>query len=988
MFTNEEEIRGKLILPFISDLGFDLSEISLEYSFSIRLGKTQHNINGRSDILCKRNGKNLFVIELKSDYIQITQKDIDQGISYSRALLDNIAPFTIITNGKVTRIFDSITRNEITGKKLSECSSYWKDGYTISLDEELLIRYEALKNFISFSSENLKIFCTNQVKERMGPIIGEIDSPMAKFTQSLYMERIGLTSTFRTFMQSNFNFFGIVGEAGVGKTNALCSLAIESLKDNFVFFYNAAIIHRSPLEHIAQDLNGVFQNNNNSDIVLRKLDEIARSLNKNVIIFIDAIDESINPNISLELSEIALSCRNFNKIKFCISCKLNLWDTLINYNNHRTHLFEELSKFHPLIEKANNSPGYLIENFNDDEINEIIPLYKNIFGFNGEISASLLNDLRNGFFLRIFSQVYMNQEIPSEINYSNLIKIYLEQSLVKTNLNILTAKRILSKIGKALLSNNYTDLETFYDRGIEVENLTDKLDLTTDSSIPESLFSRNILIKSHHGDSYHVNFYYSKIRDYVICFYSFKLNQLSDNEFYLALDDLYSNYIGESAITFYKDYASSHQKNLLIKYKNAKATEYVKYYNDFLNKNLKNLKNLFDPYTNGDIGILLPKDVLGEDGYALFPLKQDTEILQYETFGGFLSPNNHQIFSSPLGVKMVHMSNLNLLRPNPEKRIKNYVFDIIKNVIYKGEIYENDFDILLREKIATILYFYHEKLEYVFNLSDFNLPRYEYIYPIDLEDLRYRLYKFRARQFYGATIDDHSVLNKKIEQAYLIDETIPPLKDSGSSPPFEELFRCVNVLLGRGYKILENHHLPYPDIDIKLINEHYKRTSNYSQIRSIQYSKKQARLYTESFLICLENSYKDFVEYYFPTYKDNFRFYNGIPYEYFVYTEDNNNFLNPLMLGYRPLDNSNKRVHFRDYTEISIHELLEKDKLTSIGPISLNNILYDNEYIHEIRSIKNFKTPKLDDYSVIRSWVYKFLRSDISEIIRQLDKEK
>ena len=51
---NEEEIRGKLVLPYLEDLGFELSQISLEKSFTIRLGKTVREISGRSDILCKR----------------------------------------------------------------------------------------------------------------------------------------------------------------------------------------------------------------------------------------------------------------------------------------------------------------------------------------------------------------------------------------------------------------------------------------------------------------------------------------------------------------------------------------------------------------------------------------------------------------------------------------------------------------------------------------------------------------------------------------------------------------------------------------------------------------------------------------------------------------------------------------------------------------------------------------------------------------------
>ena len=50
---NEEEIRSKLLLPFLVDLGFEASDIKLEQSFSIRLGRSVHRISGRSDILCK-----------------------------------------------------------------------------------------------------------------------------------------------------------------------------------------------------------------------------------------------------------------------------------------------------------------------------------------------------------------------------------------------------------------------------------------------------------------------------------------------------------------------------------------------------------------------------------------------------------------------------------------------------------------------------------------------------------------------------------------------------------------------------------------------------------------------------------------------------------------------------------------------------------------------------------------------------------------------
>lgn len=455
---NEEDIRGKLLLPYLRDLGFDVSEISLERAFTIRLGKSKH-VTGRSDILCKRNRKNLFIIEVKNDSISISQEDIDQGISYATALVDNIAPFTIITNGKTTKIFDSISRIELTDKNISEQSSFWKNGYTLSTDEELRIRYEALKKFVSFSSENLKLFCKKQVQDRMGPIIGSIDDPYSKFVKELYVQRQELLFAFNNFINSEASIFGIVGSAGVGKTSTMCSLALQNLEDKFVFFYNAAIINKSPLEHIAQDLNGVFSSKSESDLVLKKLDELGRFLNKSVLIFIDAIDESVNTNISLELSEIALSCRNLDKVKICISCKSNIWKNILNINGTYTHLFEELNKFHDLIGSLDNSPGFLLEEFSDEEFKGIIPLYKNTFGFKGQISESLAKELRNGFFLRIFSEVYSQKQIPEKIDDKELITKYLKKSLEKTKLGVQSGLRILSKIGKILVNHKYSSWE-------------------------------------------------------------------------------------------------------------------------------------------------------------------------------------------------------------------------------------------------------------------------------------------------------------------------------------------------------------------------------------------------------------------------------------------------------------------------------------------------------------------------------------------------
>jgi len=510
---NEEEIRGKLLLPYLNDLSFDLTEISLEKSFSIRLGKSVHTIKGKSDILCRRNGRNLFIIELKNDSIPIKDEDVEQGISYARLLKDNIAPFTIITNGKTTRIFDSISKEELTGTTIAKQSDYWRNDCTLSTDIDLGIRYEALKSFVSFSSENLKRFCEDQVRDRMGPIIGDISTPYAKFIKELYVQRQELQSAFNNFISSNASVFGIVGSAGVGKTSAMCSMALQKLEDGFVFFYNAAIINKSPLDHIAQDLNGFFSSKSDSDIVLKKLDELGRFLKKSVLIFIDAIDESIDSNLIFELSEIALAVRGLERVKICISCKSNIWNNILKKNDTPTHLFEELSKFHEGISSIENCPGFLLEDFSDKEINKVMPLYKEAFGFKGQISKSVSKALRNGFFLRIFSEVYSQRKIPEEINDKELIKKYIKQSLEKTGIEFQVGLRILSKIGKILIDHKYSFSETFKDEGLEVESLVEELEFSPTETLPEDFFARNILIKSNKEDSYNISFYYSKIRE-------------------------------------------------------------------------------------------------------------------------------------------------------------------------------------------------------------------------------------------------------------------------------------------------------------------------------------------------------------------------------------------------------------------------------------------------------------------------------------------
>lgn len=980
---NEEEIRGKLLLPYLNDLGFDSSEISLEKSFSIRLGKFERTINGRSDILCTKNGKNLFIIELKNDSIIIDQEDIKQGISYARQLEGNIAPFTIITNGKTTKIFDSISGKELTGTKISEQSTYWQNGCTLSTDVDLRIRYEALKNFVSFSSDNLKIFCKGQVFDRMGTIIGNVDNPHAKFIKELYVQRLDLQNTFNNFVRSKASIFGIVGSAGVGKTTAMCSLVLQKLETEFVFFYNASIINKSPLELISYDLNGFFSSRSESDIVLKRLDELGRFLNKTILIFIDAIDENTHSNLALDLSEIALTVRALERVKICISCKSNVWNNILMKNGSPTHLFEELNKFHNKISSINNCPGFLLEDFSDEEIHHVILLYKEIFGFKGEISESILKALRNGFFLRIFSEVYSQKEIPREINDKDLIRKYIKQSLEKTSIGFQLGVRILSKIGEIFIDHKYTSWAAFKDEGLEVESVLEKLQFPLEETIPEDLFARNILIKSNKEDSYNISFYYSKIRDYIICFHTYKLDKLADNEFYDLLEKLYENHIGQSALSFYLENAGDSHKRTLIRFKKDKALKYVNSYNDYLEQHFKKFKDKFDPHTQADIGILLPENLLHQDGYALFRLESPSASkVQYGQWGDLFSVSFNDSLFLRKGINTVHGSNKQLLTIEQSKVVRQEIFKQLKEIINKGRLSVYTSDILMLEQVSTILYYYSKQLEYSFELKDYYLPRFNLIYPIDLKKLRDQIYKFLVSEHYRRQYHlDPKVRADKINAALRENIDAPRLSITGDFPPMEELFKIVEILLNKGYSILEEHHLPCPDISISEIRKisESERRLEIPQVRIFQFSTEQAKLYIERFLIQFDSCYKEFVEYCFPTFKEKFSFFRTFPHEYFVYMKD----FDPLkwgLLGYRQSMSREVKINFKKMR--SPEESFPIEETHVLRGFSLNQILH-NDYDNLIKTIDKINTPKVDEFCVLRNWVYKFLKEDMKTLFKE-----
>jgi len=398
MKNTEEDIKQKIIMPFLKTLGFEDDELQFEQSFSLKLGrytvrvdtsKQIETASPRLDILVKRQGHNLFVVEAKTDENALTDEDRDQAISYAR-LVHPMAHLAVVTNGKEFKIYKVGDKSEIDKNKTKML------GYKI--DQEMEVIYgEALEYFIGYSEENVQVFCNAQVDEGMKTLLGSRENRDRKFIPELFVPSRKLDKNVEDFLASVKPVFALIGESGSGKTCAMCGSARAKIKNSPVLFYRAINLTEGITKSIANDFNWTFSSYFDDIALFKRLNKLFNS--KKIIIFIDGVDEWQQQNKVELLGDFAVKCRNGN-FKLIISCKSGQWDKYLNRAGTPTSLSEEL------FLTDEKMKGYLVESFDEEEFHELIMKYRAFYDFNGLFESSVLDECRRSpFLLRVFFEV-------------------------------------------------------------------------------------------------------------------------------------------------------------------------------------------------------------------------------------------------------------------------------------------------------------------------------------------------------------------------------------------------------------------------------------------------------------------------------------------------------------------------------------------------------------------------------------------------------
>jgi hypothetical protein len=534
---NEEQIKGKIILPLIHSLGIDISELAFETTFQIQLGRGVYTVKGetakaagRLDILCRRNGTPLFIIESKAELEPLTESVRRQGLTYAR-LLEPMAPYVILTNGIDTQIYDTVS-----GDRIDQLTSQLLSGFQPTLEAETNLKFEALKHFVGLSFDNLMAFCKGHNERSLSPFRANpqdnvLDQLQRKYIAATYVRRRELENRFRDFMnQTTYNVFPVVGPSGSGKTNTMCYLTETSNIDP-VLFYSGTLLTIDFLKRLGLDFNLVFSPQETPLTVLKKVSAFTRIHNKTLTIFIDALDEWSSPAKAAELDIVVAILQQLG-LRLVVSCKTSNWEVFLAKKGVPSTVKESLFPNVPQL-----------SNFDMLEFESAVSKYASILQLHIH-GKSEADNLLNPFALRIACEVAFSSDKSLNLNTESRshVRRYLDLKLAKA-----AHPDICWRVLKAIASL----MEQLDQPQLQEDVIRQHLTIGPLHNLPQDVFDHGILYRyvNEFGTAF-IGFYFGTIRDYLIAIRVFLLPENVPEQIN-NLMKLFRSYIGESSAIYF-----------------------------------------------------------------------------------------------------------------------------------------------------------------------------------------------------------------------------------------------------------------------------------------------------------------------------------------------------------------------------------------------------------------------------------------------------
>ena len=262
-----------------------------------------------------------------------------------------------------------------------------------------------------------------------------------KYDAGLYVSRRNIEDEFKKFIASENNLFAIIGESGFGKTNIMVHLAKESTYPSLFYsgeFYraNEFLVENEIERFLLTELGGRSRFREMISSVLAReginlVQKISQMSERKVLIFIDAINEFMNPAGVLEsLTRTIIEYANkYPNLKFILSCRKTSWNILTGREKvalpvNRMYVPEKtetiFQNLHPL------RLGIELKEFDDNELEEAYGRYKKKYKLDGGLSYNAEKVCKNPLLLKIISEIYKGESIPGDVEKINVFDRYWE----------------------------------------------------------------------------------------------------------------------------------------------------------------------------------------------------------------------------------------------------------------------------------------------------------------------------------------------------------------------------------------------------------------------------------------------------------------------------------------------------------------------------------------------------------------------------------
>lgn len=939
---NEEDVKNNVIIPFLNSIGFHENNLTYEDNFTIRLGKNtvkkKDYVSGRLDILVRIDNVPFMLWEIKKESLEITSEEVNQAISYAR-LTESITPYTIVSNGKDTQIYNTYSKKRILQNDINQNIK------NFDFNESIKLRLEALTEIICYSKENLINYLQRINNRELKRVIGN------KYIPELYVERQYAHKAFSEFLLNEENkMFFITGESGAGKTNVMCNLVDNNMRNSLVLFYNGCFINNSIVSKIVEDFNFEFDEQLFNRQLLNRINMLAQREGTCFLIVIDAIDELAIENPITEIDKLLNIVDDFSNIKVCLSCK----DSMVKDFEEKNGVFSSLKSISKITISLNE--------FNEIELLEIIQRYKKYFDvtINEEIVQEIKKYSNNGFLFRIIFEIYKGKEINEKFENMELMQKYIETISKNYNIGIKDLIYTLKVLGEAFINE-----ENDWPRLLIEENRIDNMLKVNNCQITiEQLLNINVLQRYSSDEINYLDFYFKPLSYYVITILFGELNTKHGDSFIQMLFKLNNNRRGKEALDWYDNYIKNFQYEDIFRFKNKYGHMLINQYRTIVNIHFNSIKKEFELNEDiNNIGIALDNSlscVINIYGfYKKINENDDVRLIDYK--------DKNSLYKNQMNGYTYTMSKIDMVEV-----VKSRVRKIIENRC----LCESSCRFLNIEYILNMVFLYGKTFGLLYRYERINfIPNFNEFLPLDLKKLVKDIILFNIQTLklideLDRNIEDEEYYRLLVSGELNIPECSYSIAGKGRVPIYSIANRINKFIETFSTDIINESHLLIP----KNVNIPQKAKWT-SDIIIETYTTEELKKYLEDLLLKYIDEYIIIVEENFPTLKKNMSYYNlfknGVSIELYLYTKNH-----PFLGKY------SKKIFYcySDKREVKVSICNEDDvpddskkrwKINITGEVT--SLFYNNS------------GHKLFNNMILSNMIYELLKDDIDALFKNED---